>query len=93
MPSNYQQSGPLTRRAVFVALLIVSLVLATVYAREGDDGPIHAAQNGVMAVTGQVGRVGAGIGGGTEMLGNVADDATANPATLTALRQTLMRSK
>lgn len=87
MPSNYQQSGPLTRRAVFVALLIVSLVLATVYAREGDDGPIHAAQNGVMAVTGQVGRVGAGIGGGTEMLGNVADDATANPATLTALRE------
>ena len=87
MPSNYQQSGPLTRRAVFVALLIVSLVLATVYAREGDGGPIHAAQNGVMAVTGQVGRVGAGIGGGTEMLGNVADDATANPATLTALRE------
>ena len=87
MPSNYQQSGLSTRRVVFVVLLVVSLVLVTVYAREGDDGPIHAVQNGVMSVTGQVGRIGAGIGGGTETLGNAVDDATANQATLTALRE------
>ena len=68
----------MTRRAVFVALLVVSLVLATVYAREGEGGPIHSVQNAVMSVTGQVGRVGVGVGGATESLSNVADDATAN---------------
>ena len=87
MPSIGQQSGSSTRRIVFVVLLIVSLVLATVYAREGENGPIHAVQGAVMGATGQVGRIGAGIGAVTEAAGSAVSDATANPSTLTALRE------
>ena len=87
MPSIGQQSGSNTRRIVFAVLLVISLVLATVYAREGENGPIHTVQGGVMSVTGQVGRVGAGIGGATQATGDALADATANPGTLTALRE------
>ena len=87
MPSIGQQSGSSARRIVFVVLLIVSLALATVYAREGEDGPIHSVQGAVMGATGQVGRIGAGIGAATEAAGSAVSDATANPSTLTALRE------
>lgn len=87
MPFNSLQSGSNARRLVFALLFVVSLMLMTVYAREGGDGVIHKVQDGVMSVTGQVGRVGSGIGAATESLGDAVDDATASPGTLTALRE------
>ena len=87
MPFNTQQGGSAPRRVVFAALLILSIAMVTVYGREGSDGAIHFAQNAVMSVTGQVGRVGAGVGGATGAVGDAVADATANPSTLTGLRE------
>ena len=39
-----RSNGTLGRRAVVVALVLVSLVLATAYFREADSGPLHSAQ-------------------------------------------------
>jgi rod shape-determining protein MreC len=39
-----RSGGTLGRRAVVVALVLVSLVMATAYFREADSGPLHSAQ-------------------------------------------------
>ena len=88
MPLNQQQSGSfIGRRVLLVVLLVASLVLVTVYAREGSDGPIHKVQDAIMGVTGNVGSVGAGLGAATEAAGDALADATANPTTLSGLRE------
>lgn len=88
MPLNLHNIGSnTTRRALFVILLVVSLVLAGVYAREGESGPIHKVQNTVMGITGHVGTVSAGLGAATEATGAALEDATANPTTLNGLRE------
>jgi rod shape-determining protein MreC len=88
MPLNQQQSGaPAARRVLFVVLIVASLVLATVYAREGADGPIHSVQGAVMGVTGGVGGVGMGLGAAAGSVGTAVSDATANPNTLSGLRE------
>ena len=43
MALNFQQSGSASaKRVLLVVLLVISLALATLYAREGEDGPLHA---------------------------------------------------
>ena len=88
MPFNLSQTGsPAFRNVVLVALLILSLALVTVYAREGENGPIHTVQNTLSGGTAQVGRVGAGVGSATETAGNALSDLTANESTMSGLRQ------
>ncbi len=45
-----RSGGTLGRRAVVVALVVVSLVLATAYFREADSGPLHSAQGTAASV-------------------------------------------
>ena len=88
MPFNLSQTGsPAFRNVVLVALLILSLALVTVYAREGENGPIHTVQNTLSGGTAQVSRVGAGVGSATETAGNALSDLTANESTMSGLRQ------
>ena len=71
MPMNSQQNGSaFARRILFIVLLVAALALATVYGREGQEGPIHSVQNAVIGVTGQVAAVSAGLGGATAAAGN-----------------------
>jgi rod shape-determining protein MreC len=88
MPLNQLQSGsPNLRRVLFALLLIASIVMCAVYVREGDGGPLHTVQNSVRNVTGYANGVGAGVGVATGSIADVAADATANPDTLTGLRE------
>ena len=88
MPLNMQQNGSTAPRGVvLVVLLVVSLVLATVYAREGANGPIHSVQNVFSGGTAAVGSAGARLGSATESAGDALSDLTASDATLTALRE------
>ena len=74
MPMNSQQNGSaFARRILFIVLLVAALALATVYGREGQEGPIHSVQNAVIGVTGQVAAVSAGLGGATAAAGNVVE--------------------
>ena len=45
-----RSGGSLGRRAVVVALVLISLVLATAYFREADSGPLHSAQGTAASV-------------------------------------------
>lgn len=67
--------------------LVVSVVLATLYAREGGSGPLHAAQDAVVSVRGRVGSAGTMVGSATEAAGSALGDARASEGTLTALRE------
>lgn len=88
MPMNMQQTGSkTTRHILLVILIVVSVVLLTVYAREGDEGLLHGVQNAVMGVTGKATGATAVVNAGVESLGEAAQDATADPATLTGLRE------
>ena len=88
MPLDMQQPGPrVSGRVVLVVLLVVSLVLATLYAREGEDGPIHAVQGAVMNVTGRVEGTTAFLGAAAESTSGLVGDVTANPTTLSGLRE------
>ena len=88
MPLNMQQTGsPIARRVLLVVLLVVSIVLVTLYGREAEDGPIHNVQNAVMNVTNRAGGATAGIGTVGEAASGALADATANPSTLTGLRE------
>ena len=87
MPFNAQQGTSSFPHAVVLAvLLIVSLVLFVVYGQEGEDGALHKAQSGVMGVTGQVAGASAGLGAATSGASSSLEDATANPTTLSGLR-------
>ena len=88
MPMNMQQNGPRpARRILLVALLVASLALVTVYAREGDGGLIHAVQGGVMNVTGRATGATAVVATVTDATGDTLADVTGNPDTLTGLRE------
>ena len=88
MPMNMQQTGSRrTRHVLLVVFLVVSVALMTLYAREGSDGPIHGAQNAVLGVTGGATAVTAGVSAANDAANEALGDATANPATLSALRE------
>ena len=48
MSLNFQnRNGASANRVLLIVLLVVSLVMATVYSREGESGPLHAIQGAV----------------------------------------------
>ncbi|MDD7369285.1 MAG: hypothetical protein PUG40_04610 [Berryella intestinalis] len=87
MSLNFQQSAsPFIRRILAIILLVVSLVLAIVYLREGDEGALHALQAGVRGGAAPVSQVGAGIDGAADAASTALSDATASEGTLSQLR-------
>ena len=88
MAFHRQTSGAtLVGRVLFVVLLAASVVLVTLYAREGADGPLHAVQNAVQDAVAPLRFVGAQAGSGVDALEDAAADATADEGTLSALRE------
>ena len=89
MPLNLQQQNgsSAARNIVFVVLLVVSLVLVTLYAREGSAGPLHSVQNTLVGGSAQVARAGSGLGSATESAAGALSDATASDSTLSSLRE------
>ena len=88
MALNTRQTGSRTARHVLLAvLLVVSLALVTVYAREGSGGALHGMQDAVMNATGQAEGATSFVGAAAESTGELVGDVTANPSTLNALRE------
>lgn len=85
---NMPQTGVRKARPVLlIALLVVSVVLLTVYGREGGDGPLHGVQGAFMSVSGKAGGATAAVSAGVDSAGEALIDATADPDTLTGLRE------
>ena len=88
MALNFQQSGSASaKRVLLVALLVVSLALATLYAREGEGGPLHAVQGAVAVAVGPFKFVGAAAGAGASSVGEGVENLTADESTLSGLRE------
>ena len=88
MALNFQQSGSATfRRLLLVVLLAVSLVLVTLYSREGEDGPLHSIQQAVQSVVAPFKFVGAAANAGLSSVGEDIENLTADDATLSELRE------
>lgn len=88
MALNFKDNGSVpTQRVLLVVLLVVSIACSTVYAREGEDGPLHAVQSGVQSLISPLKLVGAGISAAGDGAGDALDDLTADEATLTQLRE------
>lgn len=84
---NQNKGGAFAPRVLFVVLLVVSIVLVTVYSREGEQGPLHTAQNVVSDVIAPLNFLGAGASAGTEGVADAVSDATADESTLSALKE------
>ena len=84
---NQNKGGAFAPRVLFVVLLVASIVLVTVYSREGEQGPLHTAQSVVSDVVAPLNFLGAGASAGTEGVAEAVSDATADEGTLSALRE------
>lgn len=87
MSLNFQNRGSApVRRVLLVVLLVVSVVLMTVYAREGASGPLHAVQSAVSGIVAPAKATGAAAGSAADDAIDAVEDATASESTLSALR-------
>ncbi len=88
MALNFQnQNGAPARRVLLIVLLVVSLVMATVYSREGDEGPLHTVQGAVSSLSSSLKLLGATASSGARNVGDAITDASASDATLSELRE------
>lgn len=88
MALNFQNSSDARlRRILFIVLLALSLIMVTVYAREGEDGPLHAVQNEVGSWVAPFGLAGSHVAAGADDAGEALGNATADEETLSALRE------
>ena len=72
---------------LFLVLLVVSLLVFVVYAREGDTGMLHRLQQGSSEVSSPISSVGNSISSSAQNLSVAASDATADTSTLSGLQQ------
>ena len=88
MALNFQQRGRSGASTGLLALfLAVSLILVVVYAREGQDGPLHSAQAAVSGWVAPVQTAGAPVGAAAEHMQEVVVDATADESSLSEMRE------
>ena len=88
MALNFQnQNGAPARRVLLIVLLAASLVMATVYSREGEAGPLHTVQGAVSSLFSPLKLAGATASSGARDAGDAILDATADDATLSELRE------
>ncbi|HIW77271.1 MAG TPA: rod shape-determining protein MreC [Candidatus Gordonibacter avicola] len=88
MALNFQQNGSASmRRVLLVVLLVASLALATLYAREGENGPLHTVQNAVAGAVAPFKFAGAAVDDATSSMGDGLADLTADETSLTSLRE------
>lgn len=88
MALNFQQRGSaFLRRVLFIAFLVASLALVTMYSREAQDGPLHTVQSAVSGSVAPLKFVGAAANSGVNSAGQSIENLTADEGTLSGLRE------
>ena len=88
MPSWFGQGSTGERSALLLTvLLVLSLACVTLYAREGEDGPIHAVQHTASGLISPLKAVSGGVSATENSIANRVEDLTADPNSLVALRE------
>lgn len=81
-----RRSAPV-QRVLLAVLVVVSIACMTLYAREGDSGPLHTVQSVFAGAAAPAKSAGSAVGAAAEGVGTAAQDATASEETLSALRE------
>lgn len=79
--------GQFNSTILLVALLVVSLVLVVVYAREGESGPLHTIQDSTSALTSPLSSVGAASSSLAASATTSLEDLTADGQTMNQLQE------
>ena len=80
-------ANPVRGTVLVVVLLVVSVALATVYAREGQEGPLHRVQSVAGMLAAPLQFAGAGVAYAADSAGDAVENATVSSASYTALQQ------
>lgn len=75
------------RRVLLIGLIVASVVMMTVYGREGETGPLHTLQSAVSGAVSPLRIVGGSIESATSTVDDTVDNITANQSTLSGLRE------
>ena len=75
------------RRVLLIGLIVASVVMMTVYGREGETGPLHTLQLAVSGAVSPLRIVGGSIESATSTVGDTVDNITADQSTLSGLRE------
>lgn len=75
------------RRVLLIGLIVASVVMMTVYGREGETGPLHTLQSAVSGAVSPLRIVGGSIESATSTVGDTVDSITADQSTLSGLRE------
>ena len=88
MAKNFGHDNPALRTYGLVAILLaISLIFVTVYAREGESGPLHGMQAGTSAAFTPLRAASGAVATVQYSMFTAVDDATADPSTLSELRE------
>ena len=87
MALNFKQGSPARSTIVFIVLVIVCIVCMVLYGREQGSGPLHSAQSTVSGLVSPVKAASGGVSTAEDAIAGAVADATADPQTLTALRE------
>lgn len=80
-------SSRLGSNALLVVLLVISLVCATAYSSESQDGPLHTIQTGFGSLSAPFQLAGSAVSTGEDAVSTEAENMTADSDTLSELRQ------
>lgn len=75
------------RRVLLIGLIVASVLMMTVYGREGQAGPLHTLQSAVSGAVSPLRIVGGSIESATSTVGDTVDNITADQNTLSGLRE------
>lgn len=75
------------RRVLLIGLIVASVVMMTVYGREGETGPLHTLQSAASGAVSPLRIVGGSIESATSTVGDTVDNITADQSTLSGLRE------
>ena len=88
MALNFQhQNSAFMRRILFVALVVASVIMISVYGNEGQGGALHTLQSAVSGAVSPLRIVGGSIEGTTSTLKSTTENITADESTLSGLRE------
>ncbi len=84
---NFQKSTQRIRQIVSVVLIVLSVVLMSMYTREGESGILHWVQSGFHSVFAPVEFIGSQAGARADDLEETISDSSADSETLSALKE------
>ncbi|MEG0619587.1 MAG: rod shape-determining protein MreC [Raoultibacter sp.] len=87
MALKFKEKSAIGGPVLLIVLLVASLAMVTLYAREGEHGPLHTIQAATSAAATPFGFVGSLIGSAGNSAGEAVQNATATDNSLNGLKQ------